>query len=216
MLEFKRKEKYLIPFVIFLLFSLWVYSLYFKNLYFGDEYDNFVYSWLFVKGHLPYRDYFTHHYPLLVFLGSPLVLIGHSKDLFRFFVMIATFLPLSYYYFYLKGLWRWSILLLLPIASFGISTYSGQQFADSTFLSIFILSAFLLILAGAGKKLSKIAIFIFSLLAFSSLIISPQYLLPFVMLAVYHNFCFYKLNHKLDLNFIKLFFLWLGLFLLLL
>lgn len=216
MLDRVRRRKNVIPFAIVLLFSLWVYSLYFKNLSFGDEYDNFVYSWLFVNGNLPYRDYFTHHYPLLVFLGSPLALFGHSKDLFRFFVMLATFLPFFYYYFHLKGLWRWSMLLFLPVASFGISTYSGQQFADSTFLSIFILSAFLLILASGGKKLGKIAIFIFSLLSFLCVIISPQYLLPFIMLAVYHNYCFYKKSHKLDFNFIKFSLLWLNLFLLLL
>lgn len=216
MIAYIKRKKHVIPFIILLLFSLWIYSLYFENLSFGDEYDNFVYSWLFVNGHFPYRDYFTHHYPLLVFLGSPLILIGHSKDLFRLFVMLATFLPFSYYYFHLRGLWRWSMLLFLPVASFGISTYSGQQFADSTFLSIFILSAFLLILANVGKKLEKISIFIFSLLAFSCVIISPQYLLPFIMLIVYHNYCFYKKSHRFDFNFIKLFFLWFALFLLLL
>lgn len=176
------------PFILVLMASLFIYTRYFLNLNFGDEYDNFVYSWLFSQGYIPYRDFFTHHWPTLVILGLPIEFLGHSKVLYRTLVLLVTFGFFTFFYFYLKGFLRHSILALMIMASFGISLYSGAQFADGTFWAIFIMSAFLLIASKAGQVLSFRETAALAVLALLTFLSSPIHILPFLILVGYYLF----------------------------
>src|SRR3989344_1114984 len=153
--------------------SLFIYSRYFTNLTFGDEYDNFTYSWLLKNGVFPYRDFFTHHYPSLIFLGTPLEFLGHSQTIYRWFVLFITFTFFSFFYFYLKGFFKYTILTFMLFSSFAIGMYSGQQFADGTFWAIFILGAFFIVIKKAGEPLSRAETLLFSVFLWLTLFSSP-------------------------------------------
>ena len=166
--------------------SLFIYSRYFTNLTFGDEYDNFTYSWLTKNGVLPYRDFFTHHYPGLIFLGTPLEFFGHSQIIYRWFVLFITFAFFSFFYFYLSGFLKYAMLIFMLFSSFAIGMYSGQQFADGTFWAISILGAFFIVMKKKGDPLSRLEILLFSVFLWIVLFSSPIHVLPFIFLIAFH------------------------------
>lgn len=178
--------KNLLLFLLTLFLALFIYSRYFTNLTFGDEYDNFTYSWLTKNGILPYRDFFTHHYPSLIFLGAPLEFLGHSQNIYRTFVLIWTFSIFAFSYFYLKGYLRYSVAALTMFSSYAIGMYSGQQFADGTFWALFILGAFFIIAKKEGRPLSRIETSLFSFFLVFTLFSSPVHILPFILLVGFH------------------------------
>lgn len=186
MINFFAKHKFILIFVFILLISIKIYSLYFTNLAFGDEYDNFTYSWLFRQGILPYRDVFSHEYPLCAFLGLPLEFIGHSQANYRLFILLVTFVFFSFFTFYLKGIWRLSILIFMLFSSFAINFYGGQQFEDGSFLAIFLISSFLIVAFKEGQLLKQGELVFFSVLFWLTLFSSPIFATPFLVLLGYH------------------------------
>lgn len=159
-------------FIILLSISLFVYTRYFLNIDFGDEYDNFTYSWLTSLGVLPYRDFFTHHFPSLIFTGVPLEFISHSKATYRIFIMLVTFTFFSTFSFIFKGAWRYAFLLFMLFSSYGIASYGGFQYADGTFWSFLILTTFFAVVSKKGQPFGKwgsaVLGFIFAFVLFSS------------------------------------------------
>ncbi|MEK7580958.1 MAG: hypothetical protein AAB512_01625 [Patescibacteria group bacterium] len=175
-------------FIATMVISLFIYTRYYGNLSFGDEYDNFTYSWLMRSGVLPYRDFFTHHFPLLIFLGYPLELIGHTKIIYRSLVLAITFTFFSSMYFYLKGPLKCSVLIFTLFSSFAISFYSGFQFADGSFWAIILLASFF-IAAGKGTYvLNRAEITILSFFIIFILLSSPMHVIAFVFLFAYRYF----------------------------
>ena len=146
------KKHFILLFLLILLISLRIYSLYFTNLTFGDEYDNFTYAWLLKNGLYPYRDFFTHHFPSLIFIGVPLEFIGHSKIIYRIFVMLVTFSLFIFSVSYLQGIWRYASIVFMLVGSFGISLYGGFQYADGTLWSLSLMGGFFIILKKQGDE----------------------------------------------------------------
>ena len=78
------------------LFLLIIYSLFFLITLpygsFNDEDEQFTAGWFISQGLIPYQDFFSHHGPLPLFLGSiPFLLFGYSILNFlilRFFILI--------------------------------------------------------------------------------------------------------------------------------
>lgn len=191
------KNNFLVLFALVFLVSLFIYTRYFTNLTFGDEYDNFTYSWLFSQGLLPYRDFFTHHLPTLIFLGLPLELIGHSQTIYRIFVLFVTFSFFTFFTFYFKGIWRYINLVFMLFSSYAISFYGGFQFADGSFWAIFIVAGFLLVLKKDGDVLNSKEIFLFASLIVLSAFSSPMHIAAYLLLILLHIYLQYKNKGKI-------------------
>lgn len=168
------------------LVSLLIYLQYFNKINFGDEYDNFVFSWLFRSGQLPYRDFFTHHFPTLIFLGLPLEFLSHTKEIYRFFVLLCTFSLFTFMMIYFKGKWSLVAGLFTLISAFGISQYSGQQFADGTFWALWLMAGLAVVIKKDGERFNRQETFLLTALSFLTFLSSPMHLLGFVMLIAFH------------------------------
>lgn len=172
--------------LITILVSLYVYTRYFLNIDFGDEYDNFAYSWLTRKGVLPYRDFFTHHFPSLIFFGVPLEFIGHSKIIYRLFVLAVTFSTFIFLVFYLKGVYRIAALIFMLLASFAISFYGGFQYADGSFWALIIVTIFLIVIGNHGKPLGLWLSMLLGALIVFLFFSSPVHITPILLLFIYY------------------------------
>lgn len=191
-------KKYFLYFLVPFALSIFIYTRYFTNIDFGDEYDNFVYSWLLKNGILPYRDIFSHQYPLLAFFGLPLEFLNHSKEIYRYFVGIITFSFFAFLYFYLKSFWRLSSVIFMLFASFAISFYGGFQFDDGSFWAIFTLLSFFLVIKKEGQLLNKQEQCLLGILIFFTIISSPLHLATYVALVIFHLWLSYQ--NRLDLK----------------
>lgn len=196
------KSKYLpyIALFITLVIGIKIYSLYFNKLDFGDEFDNFVSPWLMSKGYVLYRDFFSHHYPLLFFIGVPLELIGNAKILFRSLIFIFTFAAFVFYFQYLKGVYKFSILPFILIASFGISLYGGQQFADGPIWALILTAAFFVVLKNDGYAFNRANTVLLTLLFVLLLLTSPPHLIALPILIFMHLWLQIKNRHKIKLK----------------
>lgn len=192
-------RKYLIyaAFALVFLAGIKIYSLYFNKLDFGDEYDNMVAPWLMSKGYVLYRDFFSHHFPLLFFIGWPLEFLGHTKFLYRILMFALTFTSFSLFFMYLKGLYKYSILPFILIASFGINLYGGQQFADGPLWALMLLGAFFVVVDAGRSPFGKKRTLLFSLLSFMMFLTSPVHLVAFLILALLHIFL--QIKNKKDI-----------------
>jgi len=186
MLNFLKKYKITIIFSFFLIISLRIYTFYFANVFFGDEYDNFTYSWLFKNGYVPYKDFFSHQFPFLLLVGTILEFISHSQFIYRLFVLLTTFTFFTYFYFYFKGVWRLSILLFMLFSSFSIALYGGQQFDEGSFLAIFLVSGFFITAFKKKRLLNTSEIVFFALLILLVLFSSPIFVMPLILLLFIH------------------------------
>jgi hypothetical protein len=196
------KSKYLsyMVFLITLLIGTKIFSLYFNKLDFGDEYDNLVASWLMAKGYVPYRDFFSHHFPLLFFIGAPLELIGHSKFLYRLLMFVFTFGSFIFFFRYLEGIYKYTILPFILLASFGISLYGGQQFADGPIWAFILTAAFFVLLKHDGDPLSKNSTILFTILFVLLLLTSPIHLVALPFLILLHVWLQLRNNQKIKLK----------------
>lgn len=192
-------RKLIVRFLVILTFALSakIYSLYFDKLDFGDEFDNFVGSWLIAKGHVPYRDFFSHHFPLLFFIGAPLEFISHAKFLYRLLMFIFTFGSFIFFFRYLEGVYKYTILPFILLASFGISLYGGQQFADGSIWAFILTAAFFLVLKHDGYPFSKNDTILFTILFVLLLLTSPIHLVALPLLVLLHVWLQFRNNHKL-------------------
>lgn len=177
-----------------------IYSLYFNKLDFGDEYDNLVIPWLMAKGYVPYRDFFSHHYPLLFFIGMPLEIFGHSKIFFRILVFVITFSSFAFFFNYLKGVYKYSIMPFILLASFGISLYGGQQFADGPIWALILISAFFIVIKNDGHAFGKSDAVFLTILFILLLLTSPIHLIALPLLIIFHLQLQYQKMHKIALN----------------
>lgn len=179
-------KKSLLLFVLIFICSYWIYSQYYFNLVFGDEYDNLVNSWLLKAGFVPYRDYFLHHFPTLIFLGLPIEYIGHSLLLYRQYVFFVTFLFFTIFAFYFNSLLRITMLIFMLFSSFAISFYGGFQYAPGTFWAIFIMSAFFIVLKKQGDYFTRTESFYLGLLFILTMFSSPNHLPSFILIFLLH------------------------------
>lgn len=195
-------RKLLYSFLVILTFALSakIYSLYFNKLDFGDEYDNFVASWLIAKGYVPYRDFFSHHFPLLFFMGAPLEFISHAKFLYRMLMFILTFGSFIFFFRYLEGIYKYSILPFILLASFGISLYGGQQFADGPIWAFILTVFFFVVLKSEGRPFSKKDTILFTILAVLLFLTSPIHLIALPILIFLHIWLQFRSNHKINLR----------------
>lgn len=197
-----------IVFLAAFVFSLRIYTFYFNNLDFGDEYDNFISSWLVLNGRVLYKDFFSHQFPLLTLIGVPLEFISHTKLIYRFFILIATFSCFAYLWTQLRGALRLTIIPFMLFSSFAISLYAGQQFEDGPIWAITIIAAFLLINNSKDKILSKNHSIILGFLTFMVLWSSPTHLLALLAIYIYYLISTsksLKTNFKANLKNIKVF-----------
>ncbi len=197
-MTFKRIRKYYIYafFLFVLIIGIKIYSLYFNKLDFGDEYDNMVAPWLMSQGYVLYRDFFSHHFPLLFFMGVPLELVAHTKLLYRAVMLGLTFASFSLMFIYLKGIYKYSVLPLILLASFGISLYGGQQFADGPIWALMLLGAYFLILDSNGLPMGKKRTVMFSTISFLMFLTSPMHIVAFVILIIFHLLWQIKNKHS--------------------
>jgi len=200
-MAFRRIQKYFNygAFTLVLLAGIKIYYLYFNKLDFGDEYDNMLAPWLMSRGYVVYRDFFSHHFPLLFFIGWPLELLGHAKLLYRMLMLGLTFSSFSLFFIYLKGLYKYSILPFILIASFGISLYGGQQFADGPLWSLMLMAAFFVVLDASGSPLGKKRTILLSLLSFLMFLTSPLHLVAFPVLIIFHILWQIKNKNGIDI-----------------
>ena len=73
-------KKLLIGFFIADILCLFA-ALFTANIAVSDEFEHIHASWLIWDGHVPYRDFFEHHHPLLWYLFAPLVGLFESNIL---------------------------------------------------------------------------------------------------------------------------------------
>lgn len=194
----KNRQHLLI--LAFLLVAFWVYSQYYFNLTFGDEYDNLVNSWLMRTGLVPYRDYFLHHFPTLIFLGLPVEYLGHSLLLYRQYVLLITFLFFAIFAFYFRGILRASMLLFMLFSSFAVCFYAGFQFAPGTFWAIFIMSALFIILKKRGSYFNAVESFCLALLFILTMFSSPNHLPSFLLIFALHFYFQRKFYGRLSIK----------------
>ncbi len=197
-IKFSLKKLFL-GFLVILTFAISakIYSLYFNKLDFGDEFDNFVGSWLIAKGYVPYRDFFSHHFPLLFFIGAPLELISHAKFLYRLLMFIFAFGSFIFFFRYLEGVYKYTILPFILLASFGISLYGGQQFADGPIWAFILTAAFFLVLKHDRSPFSKNDTILFTILFVLLLLTSPIHLVALPLLVLLHVWLQFRNNHKI-------------------
>ncbi len=181
-----HQKKYYIVFVLAFFLSAHIYSQYFSNLSYPDEFDNFANSWLMARGMVPYRDFFSHHLPTLIYLGAPLELFFHSKIAFRLEIFSLYFLFFLITFKYLKGYFKFSIIPFMIFSSYAIALFGGQQFADGVIWAITLLSAFFIVAKNLGNTLTKKETVIFSLLMLATVLSSPAHILGFAMLITLH------------------------------
>lgn len=132
-----------------LFFSFLISLIHYKNLVFGDEEDNLLMGNLILKGLLPYRDVFSHHFPFAYFWTSLVYLISNdsialarlSVIIFQILVFIISMrLSSAYLIFGIVSL-IWSILKIYYWGNMLLY----HSLAAPLSASLFILTYFLLI-----------------------------------------------------------------------
>lgn len=181
-----HQKKYYLFFIFTFLISAYIYSQYFSNIDYPDEFDNFANTWLILKGLVLYKDFFSNHLPILIIIGIPAELIQHSKLAYRIEVFFLYFSFFFISFNYLNKYLKLSIIPLMLLSSYAIALYGGQQFADGTIWAITLISAFFIVAKNLGKTLSKKETIIFSLLMLATVLSSPMHILGFVFLFVFH------------------------------
>ena len=180
------RKKYYLFFISIFLVSAHIYSQYFSNFDYPDEFDNFAYTWLILKGLVVYKDFFSNHLPTLMILGIPAELAQHSQLSYRVevFFMYFSFFFISFNY--LNKYLKFSIIPFMLLSSYAIALYGGQQFADGTIWAITLIAAFFIVVKNLGKTLSKRETIIFSLLMLATVLSSLMHILGFIFLVIFH------------------------------
>lgn len=192
------QKKYYFFFTLIFLISAYIYSQYFLNTVYGDEFDNYAYTWLILKGLVVYKDFFSNHLPTLMILGIPAELIQHSKITYRIEIFLLYFSFFYISFIYLKKDLKFSIIPFMLLSSYAIALYGGQQFADGAIWAIMIMSAFFIVAKNLGKTLSKKETITFALLLLATALSSQMHSLAFVFLIIFH-----LISQKKQRNFLK-------------
>lgn len=180
------QKKYYLFFIFIFLVSAHIYSQYFSNFDYPDEFDNFAYTWLILKGLVVYKDFFSNHLPTLMILGIPAELVQHSQLSYRVEVFFIYFSFFFISFNYLAKYLKFSIILFILFSSYGIALYGGQQFADGTIWALTLIAAFFIVAKNLGKPLSKRETIIFSLLMLATVLSSLMHILGFILLIIFH------------------------------
>ncbi len=192
----KIKNK-LFPLVLPLLFlGIWmkIRLITFDKGFYPDEMDNFAIGWLITKGRILYKDIFSHHFPLMYYISAFIELFVHKLIIYRYFMV---FYALIFWILMIKILdkeIRKATIICLPLISWSLILFGGQQFSSETFFAYSLLGFYLMFInkLWQDKKLSfskpellLLAYFMFTTIA-NSIIYSLSFL-PFFAIYFYQN-----------------------------